>query len=195
MTQKTCIHDRDRKHRQVYIDRWTGTGKGNVDRDRGQVYRWTGTGACNVDIPSFGSMGSGASVVSKRAHYIWMELPAMAAAMRSNAAPMATAGPSTTAGPSNATLMAIAGPSNAAPVFPPHPSSSTLAAHSVRPKSIFTVIYTILTYAVQMLSISSFFGFLLFDSFIWISLIGLSYWISIITMFWIWGPLKKPLGF
>ena len=42
-----------------------------------------------------------------------------------------------------------------------------------------------------MLSISSFIGFLLFDSFIWISLIGLSYWISIITMFWIWGPLKK----
>ena len=121
MTQKTCIHDRDRKHRQVYIDRWTGTGKGNVDRDRGQVYRWTGTGACNVDIPSFGSMGSGASVVSKRAHYICRELPAMAAAMRSNAAPMATAGPSTTAGPSNATLMATAGPSNAAPVFPPHP--------------------------------------------------------------------------
>ena len=103
MTQKTCIHDRDRKHRQVYIDRWTGTGKGNVD------------------IPSFGSMGSGASVVSKRAHYICRELPAMAAAMRSNAAPMATAGPSTTAGPSNATLMATAGPSNAAPVFPPHP--------------------------------------------------------------------------
>ena len=65
----------------------------------------------------------------------------------------------------------------------------------MRPKSIFTVIYTILTYAVQMLSISSFIGFLLFDSFIWISLIGLSYWISIITMFWIWGPLKKPLGF
>ena len=64
-----------------------------------------------------------------------------------------------------------------------------------RPKSIFIVIYTTLTYAVQMLSISSFIGFLLFDSFIWISLIGLSYWISIITMFWIWGPLKKPLGF
>ena len=46
------------------------------------------------------------------------------------------------------------------------------------PKSIFTVIYTTLTYAVQMLSISSFIGFLLFDSFIWISLIGLSCWIS-----------------